>query len=181
MDFMEDMTDDILEEIFSIVALNASENLGFVVLYDFNGVTKIPEALSQFPNLVNVQIRNMNNVNSIPAGSIVAKELNLLQLVSLGNLTVIEPKAFQGLHNTDIDLSKNKLKTIDEDVFKPLLVDSAVNVMMFDNPIACEDCGLEWLLSDDRKAMKRLTGNCQTKNGTLIDLQSLSPNDFIGC
>lgn len=97
MDFMEDMTDDILEEIFSIVALNASENLGFVVLYDFNGVTKIPEALSQFPNLVNVQIRNMNNVNSIPAGSIVAKELNLLQLVSLGNLTVIEPKAFQGI------------------------------------------------------------------------------------
>ena len=94
---MEDMTDDILEEIFSIVAVNASENLGFVVLYDFNGVTKIPEPLSQFPNLVNVQIRNMNNVNSIPAGSIVAKELNLLQLVSLGNLTVIEPEAFQGI------------------------------------------------------------------------------------
>ena len=42
---------------------------------------------------------------------------------------------YSGLHNTDIDLSKNKLKTIDEDVFKPLLVDSAVNVMMFDSKI----------------------------------------------
>ena len=95
--FLDDMTDEILEEILEIVASSASGNISHLVLRDLPLVTKIPAAIRRLSNLKNLFVGYMNSIDTIPSGSIVSNPNSSLSFDFLGNLNVIEPGAFLGM------------------------------------------------------------------------------------
>ena len=96
LNYLDDMTDEILEEILEIVASSASDNLFHLQLMQLGLVTRIPEAVKLLKNLQILYIGHMNRIQILPAGYIVSNNLSSVALNHLGNLSVIEPGAFQG-------------------------------------------------------------------------------------
>jgi len=162
-----DMTDDILGEIFDIVASTAADKVEIISLYGLHRVKKIPTAFRKFTKLAVLYFWEMHGIETLPAGSMTFSSNNLdsIKTIINPNLNTIEPGAFQGNFNgATILLNYNNFNKFDEAVFKPLLTESTVKIEIFENPIPC-DCGLAWIFRDNGKFLPRTLGNCIDNTG----------------
>lgn len=180
LELMDDMTDEIAGEIFSIIASASVDNLHGIYLSQLEKVAKLPEAVRKFKNLQYVFITNMEGITTLPSGSMTFGKSPYIYLMST-HLEVIEPGAFQGsLNGSIIFLSNNKLTEFDRAVFEPFLSD--INQIYFDgNPTLC-DCSLAWIIRDHHQLVNSTVfGDCLDENGTRIDFAKIDPNTLKDC
>jgi len=166
-----------------IDALLSNPNIDPVRALGFfnNSLTKVPDKLSQFPELENVNLA-MNRIRSVPTGAFNFKKP--LRVLDLGEneIDTISQDAFQGnysqnqlLGGSQLRLFNNKLTRFEAQVYQNVLeqMDPDCNpaiyscgVIIDNNPIDCESdsCHLAWLIRDNPHLLGSLTGKCS--NGT---------------
>lgn len=105
-------------------------------------------------------------------------------ILSNNNISKIRPGAFPNIHSELIDLRNNSLKTVDEEVFMPIVInniDNSISIFLTGNPIVC-DCGVFWIL---RYNVKKFFSNfgCYDifGNPTGVTFEDLGPSFFNNC
>jgi len=143
-----------------------------IQLNDLGLVEKLPESLGNFVALKELVMNKMNGIKTLPTGSIPIASSDISHVALWGGqLEEIQPDFIHfleegTLNGANLVLSYNKLKKLDEKVFKPLLTDLEVTLFIYGNSIPC-DCDLAWLLRDNPKLLEKvLQGECNYEGKT---------------
>lgn len=136
-----------------------------------------PKKLNRLPN--SLKILHLNSVTTnIPCS--LFDNLNQLEELHLADLssTQIENCIFRKLTNLKIlDLRNHRLKTIDEQIFRPLLTMNQFDKLdISSHTLLCDSCSLRWL-NDFSKTQNKTEITCLDRYGQelLINTLNLSP------
>nr|CAH0099485.1 unnamed protein product [Daphnia galeata] len=148
-----------------------------------NRLTKIPtQQINSFPELQNLYLDD-NEIPVLETGSLsLLFPVSILSL-SAASINTIEPNTFQGdFTMATVNLSKNNLTRFESSVFLKML--EQMNLPFADGYVDLEfnimncNCGLAWLIRDNRQLMPAVrNGLCA--NG--IAFESLDPVSFANC
>ncbi|KAK8392980.1 hypothetical protein O3P69_013188 [Scylla paramamosain] len=135
----------------------------------------IPGTFSNLSHLSTVYLFR-NSLTEVPASAVEFPSDQGSVYLSLNNISKVAPNAFPGLTGGTVEVQRNELTELPEEVWRPLL-EEGVNITPWGNPLVC-GCDIAWLLNTSFIAqIDPMFTTCE--DGRKLAL--LDPADYADC